>query len=189
MFKTELEDILKEYDVNIFHEMGFMGGKLDYIRETLQINDITLLLIMDQRQWKEVCALYALYRIISILNWYHIHSLQKWIKKYLQIHNNQYPTDWKWEFTSDIFKQYKLHLATYEMSRRLDSEEIEEYNKKQSLVTLVGKDLDPIKEEEEEEKVIFPNKVVSSNITEEKTTTYKPNKFINRTKLDVTQYP
>ena len=47
--------------------------------------------------------------------------------------------DWKQEFTSDIFKQYELHLAIYEMSCRLDSEEIEEYHKQQSLETSVGK--------------------------------------------------
>ena len=57
---------------HICHEMRFMEGKLDYICDTLQINDSMLLLIMDEGQWRENCALDALYGIIATHDWYHI---------------------------------------------------------------------------------------------------------------------
>ena len=47
----------------------------------------------------------------------------------MQSQNQKLLQDWKSEFTSTMFREYELQIATFEMSCRLDSEEIKEEKK------------------------------------------------------------
>ena len=49
--KNKISDVL-----HIFHDMGFMGNKIDFIMDFLYIYDLMLLLMLTKRRWKECCA-------------------------------------------------------------------------------------------------------------------------------------